>query len=274
MKTIIAPTDFSQVSENACLYAANLAMHINAELLLLHTVELPVTVTEFPLPADSFNEMIAEKELDALKNKLNDATNNKILIHTKNILGSVELEIRELCKESEPFAVVMATNSYSYIDRLLFGSITAHTAKHLRYPVIVVPANAIYQPVKKIGLASDLKDIYEIPAQEIEMITKTFNAELEIFYAARNEKAINRNTVGSLLLDHRLLDLNPKFYFIENDDILKGVTSMAKEHEIDMLLIIPKKHGPLHKSQTKDFILYADIPLMAIHENDYNNNKQ
>jgi hypothetical protein len=49
---------------------------------------------------------------------------------------------------------------------------------------------------------------------------------------------------------------------------MMGVTDIAKEHGIDLLIVIPKKHGPFHKSQVKDFIFYSDIPVMAIHEND------
>ena len=50
--------------------------------------------------------------------------------------------------------------------------------------------------------------------------------------------------------------------------IIEGVTSIAKQHNIDLLIIIPKNHGPFHKSQSKDFIFYSPIPLMAIHEHD------
>ena len=43
MKTIIAPTDFSAVSLNAMNYAADLAVAIDAKLLLVNIVPLPVT---------------------------------------------------------------------------------------------------------------------------------------------------------------------------------------------------------------------------------------
>ena len=55
MKTIIAPTDFSTVSANACFYAANLAADIKADLVLLHIMELPVSVAEYPVTVDVFN---------------------------------------------------------------------------------------------------------------------------------------------------------------------------------------------------------------------------
>ena len=49
MKTIIAPVDFSPVSYNACIYAAHMAQDIKAELVLLHLMELPLAVAEFPV---------------------------------------------------------------------------------------------------------------------------------------------------------------------------------------------------------------------------------
>jgi hypothetical protein len=49
---------------------------------------------------------------------------------------------------------------------------------------------------------------------------------------------------------------------------MMGVMSLVKEHHVDLLLILPRKHGPFHKSQTKEFVLYSDKPLMAIHEHD------
>ena len=268
MKTIIAPTDFSPVSYNACLYAANMARDIKARLVLLHAMELPVAAVEFPVTEDVFDEMSMEAELEELKDKLIAETNNNVKITTKNILGSPEYEIKELCKISKPFAVIMGTHSYSIIDRFFIGSTTVYSSQHLQYPVLVVPAGVKYKPIKKIALASDLKDIYEIPVQEIEMIVKQFDAELEIFYIGKSEEDINRHTVESLLLDHRLLNLCHHFYFAEDKDIMLSVTSLAKKHETDMILIIPKKHGPFHKSQTKDFVFYSSVPVMAVHEND------
>jgi nucleotide-binding universal stress UspA family protein len=268
MKTIVAPTDFSSIADNACLYAAKLAADIKAQLLLFHTMELPIAAAEYPVTEDVFDEEGTENELAALKNKLCDATNDKVNIITKNIAGSAEYEIKELCKTTKPFAVVMGTHTSSVLDRFFLGSTTLYSAKHLRYPVIIVPHNAEYKGIKKIALASDLQDIFNVPTHEIETVVKSFNAEFEIFFAAKNDKIIDRNAVQTLLLDHRLLDLTPQFHFVKNEDIMIGVNAIAKEHEIDLLIFIPKKHGPFHKSQAKDFVFYSDVPLMAIHEND------
>ena len=268
MKTIIAPTDFSPVSYNACIYAAHMAQDIKAELVLLHLMELPLAVAEFPVTEDVFDEISVEAELKELQANLRTETNNNVKIEIKNILGSAEYEIKELCKVKTPVAVVMGTHSSSILDRFFLGSATVYTVKHLHYPVIVVPADAKYKSIKKIALASDLQNIYKIPVQEMETIVNLFKAEFEIVFVAKNKNDINKNSVQSLILDHRLVNLNPQFHFIENKDVLQGVTSIAKQHNIDLLIIIPKNHGPFHKSQSKDFIFYSPIPLMAIHEHD------
>jgi len=268
MKTIIAPTDFSSVSYNACLYAAKMAEDIKAELVLLHVMELPAATAEFPIMQEAFDEIDMEEELKELQDKLLAETSNNVNIQTKHILGSVEYEIKELCKQKAPFVVVMGTHSYSLIDRFFIGSTTLYSIKHLRYPVLVVPSNVQYKPVKKIALASDMKNIYEVPAHEIEMIVKYFKAELQIFYAGKDKRQINRNSLSGLLLDHRLESLHPQLYYVEDEDVLKGVSSLVEKHQTDLVMIIPKKHGPLHRSQSKDFIFYSDVPIMAIHEDD------
>jgi nucleotide-binding universal stress UspA family protein len=268
MKTIIVPIDFSPTSYNACMYAAKMAQDIKAELVLLHVMELPIAVAEFPVTENVFDSIGIEKKLEEIKTKLIEETSDTLKIETKNIFGSAEHEIKEICKIRNPFAVIMGTHSYSAIDRFFTGSTTVFSAKHLHNPVLIIPADVKYKPIKKIALASDLKDVYEMPVQKIEMIVKQFNAELEILYVGKNQEDINKHTVESLLLDHRLLNLNPHFYFVEDEDIMLGIISLAKKQAIDLLIIIPKKHGPFHKSQAKDFIFYADVPVMAIHKDD------
>lgn len=268
MKTIIAPVDFSSVSNNACLYAAKMAEDINADLVLLHVIELQFAISDFPVSVSDFGDISMADELKQLEESLRIATNNKINIYSENVMGSVENKISELCDLKEPFAVVMGTHSTSFIDRFLIGSTTVYSARHLRYPVLVVPVNVQYKPFKKIALATDMKNVYEMPAHELEMIVKLFNAELQVFYVAKNADERNRNSLPGMLLNNRLLSLNPQLFLVEEPDTLMGVSALVKQQDTDLLIVVPKKHGPFHKSQSKDFIFYSDVPVMALHEDD------
>ena len=268
MKTIIAPTDLSEVSYNACLYAAKMAKDLQANLLLLHVMELPISVAEFPVAEEVFDEISMEEELELLKNKLVEETNGKVDIKTENIPGSVEYEVKELCNYKKPFAVVMATHKYNAVARFLFGSTTVYAVRNLNYPVLVVPAGVTYKPIKKVALATDLKNIFELPVTEIETILAALGASIEVLYVGKTGRAINKRSVESLLLSHRLLNTEPAFFAIEDEDLEHGVAELARAHNIDLLLIIPKKHGPFHKSKTKEFVFYSPVPVLAIHEND------
>jgi nucleotide-binding universal stress UspA family protein len=268
MKTILAPADFSSVSYNACLYAAKLAEDIKAELVLLHVMELPISIAEFPMTEKVFDEIHMQSELEALEKKLLLETHNNIKITSRNILGTAEYEIKELCNNLKPFMVVMSSHSTDLLDRFFIGSTTLYSAKNLRFPVLVIPHHAQYKPIKKIALASDLKDIYDVPVHEIETIIKCFNAELDIFYIGKDQKTLNRNTLATLMLDHRLVSLNPKFHLIKDEDLLKGVDTLTETEHTDLLVIIPKKHAMFHKSKSRELIFNAHLPVMAIHEND------
>ncbi|MGN6193859.1 MAG: universal stress protein [Ginsengibacter sp.] len=268
MKTIIASTDFSATAENACLYAAKLAAYVNAELILFHTIELPVTISEYPVVDEFFDEEKIQKELESLRNQLLIATNNSINIQTNHVIGSVEFQIKELCEKTKPFAVVMGTHSSHSSHPLFPVSTSFYSAKHLHYPVILVPPEASYKSIKKIALASDLKDIYEIPVVELEIIIKAFYAKFEIFYVGKDDNEIDGNAVSAQLLDNWLEDLYPTSYYVKNDDVWRGIAELTKEHNLDLVIIIPKKHGFFHKSQAKDILLHLDVPVMAVHEND------
>lgn len=268
MKTIIAPTDFSAVSYNACLYAAGMAEDINAELILLHVMELPVAMSGQPLVRPLLSEIIMEDELKRFRDKLRLAINKKVSIQAKSVTGSVEDEIIALSNQVKPFAVVMGTHGYNFIDNLLIGSRTLHTAKYLRFPVLIVPADATYKPVKKIALASDMTNIDKVPAYEIEMIVGSFNAELEIFHVGEGHKQVNDHLSAGQLLNNRLAYSNPQFYFTESENILQGVNALAYENNTDLLIIIPKKEGIFYKSQSKKIIFNARVPVIALHEND------
>lgn len=67
-----------------------------------------------------------------------------------------------------------------------------------------------------------------------------------------------------------LAHLNPKYKFIPNTSIEDGIESYVKHHQIDLLIVVPKKHGFFHRlfleSTTKNLVLHAHLPVLSIHE--------
>ena len=168
MNTIITPTDFSSISLNAVNYAADMAVALDCNLLILHATESDI----LDVSAEDHYTGEIEIKFMQLKTELTKRTGDKIRMRFKQVSGIIENELVKICEWRHPLAVVMATHGASAKTQFFMESITVHLARHLKYPVIVVPENIQYRQVKKIVLASDLKNIDEFPAEKVSNPTK------------------------------------------------------------------------------------------------------
>ena len=275
MKTIIVPTDFSPAATNATNFAADMAVNINADLLLLHIYQVPVAMAEAPVVLVSADELRKDSEakIEELKNSVLHTTSGKISIDTKAIMGDVSDEIEELCEELKPFAVILGTKGTSGIERILFGSTTLRAIRHLKCPVIVVPPSKKYGAgIRKIGFACDFEKVVEkTPVQFIKNMVTEFGAELHVLHVDHEGKNFKPETPEESLMLHSLLeDLNPSYHFIDNKAVEDGINEFAEKNNIDLLITIPKKHGifdTLFKhSSTKKLVTHSHVPVMCVHE--------
>jgi nucleotide-binding universal stress UspA family protein len=275
MKTIIVPTDFSPVATNAMNFAVDMALGINASLLLLHVYQIPVSMTDVPVVLVSAEELkkSSEEKLEELKQSLFHITSGKLKIYTEARMGDVVDQLESICKQIQPFAVIMGTKGATGIERILFGSNTLTTIKHLTWPVIVVPPGKEYgKGIRKIGFACDFRQVVETtPVQFIKQMVKEFNAELHILNVDYENKQFKPETPEQSLLLHTLFeDLNPNYHFINHVDIEDGINEFAETNNLDLLITIPKKHklleGIFKPSSTKQLVTQSHVPVMCVHE--------
>ena len=275
MKTIIVPTDFSPIATNAMNFAADMAVNINASLLLLHVYQVPVSMTDVPVVMASSEELRknTEAKIQEMKNAITHTTSGKVKIYTDIRMGDVSDEIKDVCKHIKPFAVIMGTRGASGIERILFGSTTLTAIRHLTWPVIVVPPGKEYGTgIKKIGFACDFEKVVETtPIQFIKNMVKEFGAELHVLNVDYESKHFKPETPEESLMLHTLLeDLNPSYHFINHADVEDGINEFVEENNIDLLITIPKKHKLLDslfkQSSTKQLVTQSHVPVMCVHE--------
>lgn len=272
MKTIITATDFSPAAENAALYAADMAVALNAGLCIFHSFQIPVSYADVPLTL-SANDLRAdaEEDISKLKNRLSAHTNDKLRIETMVEEGVFFPELKKLCERLQPYAVVMGCQGSTNTERLFFGSESVYTAKHLEWPVITVPVNTTLRNIKKIGFACDFDHVVEtIPANEIKKLVNDFKAELHILNTGTNAKYSPELVFQSGMLQEMIADLKPAYHFINNRNITEGIIEFADKNSIDLLIVVPKHHllpgKLLLKSTTKQFVLHSHVPVMALHQ--------
>lgn len=271
MKTIIAPTDFSDISLNAVDYAADLAMDINAELILIN-VQIAVPVAENNSTQLEYEELTggAKDKLEALATELTERTKNKINVSPKFMVGSVEHELEIICEQNKPFAVVMATNVSGVAQSFFLGSYTLFAVKHSACPVLVVPHNASFNGINKMALAYDPKEMESFNTLAfLKLWLNTFKCRLDII-SVIEPNGIKGNTSTFASLEKVLSEFHPHFYFVEKGDVEEGVYQYAEENKPDILVVVPKQHGALsgllHKSRSKPFILHSSIPVLTVRE--------
>ncbi len=188
-------------------------------------------------------------------------------------MGNTVDELEVLCKEIQPFAVVMGAKGSSCIEKILFGSTALTAIRHLTWPVICVPAGKEYgKGIRKIGFACDFREVLETtPVKYIKQIVKEFNAELHIINVDYKEKHFRPETPEqSFLLHHLLEDIKPQYHFINNPDTEYGINEFAETNNLDLVIAIPKKHklleGLFKPSSTKKLVFQSHIPVMCMHE--------
>lgn len=275
MKTIIVPTDFSPVATNALHYAVDMAKTINASLLLFHAYQVPVSFSDTPIILVSVEELkkSAEAQIEKLKTELEHITSGNLKVYTETIMGDTVDELESLCKKINPFTVVMGTKGTSGIEKVLFGSTTLTAIRHLTWPVITVPPGKSFGTgIKKIGFACDFKEVVKTtPADKIKNFVTTFHAELHVLNVDYQDNHFKPDTPEQSALLHTLLEVcNPVYHFIEHKDIEDGIKEFAEKNNLDLVIVIPKKHKRLEilfkTSSSKQLVFQSHVPVLCVHE--------
>ena len=274
MKTILVATDFSPVAMNAAIYAADMALAINAEIHLFHVHQIPINYSEMPVIVNE-EEMMqnAQNTINETKEQLTQKTGGKLNIVTEVKTGVFFQELKMVCERIKPFSVVMGSQGKTAAERLFFGSHAVHAMKNLRWPIITVPPEARFSFFKKVGLACDFdKVIDSTPVDEIKMLVHDFHAELHILNTGSKKEFEPELVFESGLLQEMLAALKPNYHFISNKDTDEGIIDFAEKNDIDLLIVLPKRHGLLdkliYKSHTKQLVLHSHVPVMALHQSD------
>jgi nucleotide-binding universal stress UspA family protein len=279
MKTLLVPTDFSSVSVNALNYAVDMAQAINAGLVLLHVYNVPVSFTDVPVePVNTVTieevKRSSEERLEELKRNLVTVTSGKIEILTESRLGEPVDELQQFCKSVNPMAIVMGSHGATGFERMIMGSTTLNAIRHLKCPVVVVPPGTTYHGIRKIGLACDFDNVVQsTPVEYIKNIVREFGADLYVLNV-QSEKEAEGNwgepIMDTAYLDAMLEDVKPSYIQLTGKDVVESINNFAEKNNLDLVMVIPKKHrfidSLFHKSQSRELITHAHIPIVSIHE--------
>ena len=273
MKTIVALTDFSEDAVNAVFYAADMAVILECNLVLLTVCYIPVTVTEItviPVTIDNW-VLEANEQMKQLEERVKDHVNTRVSVTSVVRQGNIMPEIKSFCNDQEPLAVIMGAESLPAFERFFTEGQAVLAISELLWPVMVIPPGTRFHGFKKMGLACDLKNVITAtPFLQIKQLVQAFHAELHVLHVADDDTFEPAAMEETGWLREIFSALAPEFHFIGGNDPEKSILSFADNNDIDLLIIVPKNHSFLekifHHSFSKDLLLQARLPIFSIHE--------
>lgn len=272
---ILVLTDFSPAATNAAKYAAAMARSFNSiNIVLYHSMSVPLT-TEIPLqtppPAVDFQQETLSK-LEKLKNEILPLTGGGTTVTVRTDERPLLAAVNMLAEQQQLGLVIMGITGKGNLERVFIGSNTITVAKECKVPLLIVPANAVFEKIERVVFACDLKKVSETtPTQAIRTLIHKLDAKLYILNVARDGASFNPATINELAALHRLWDEeHPEYHYTDNDDLVQGIMDFTKEHQIQLLVTVPREYGffegIFHRSMTEKLAYHTHLPLLLFRE--------
>ncbi|MBI3518251.1 MAG: universal stress protein [Bacteroidetes bacterium] len=267
MKTIIAGTDFSKSSINACKYAAMLAHNLNCKLTIFNLYDAPIIHSNMGMYAItySFVRKNSEHKASTLIKDLH-LLFPEVEITSFISGGSFKDELKRFTKEHLIEAVVMGMETKNKLSKFLYGSHGVDIAGKIDAPVIIVPEKYTKHNLENVLLTVDNNEkLHHTSLISFEKFIKRSHAKLNLLHV-RTYNEIFAPVMKALKINGKKVEIE-----IKNAKNLKnGVKNYCKDYPVDLVAIISKKHSVFYnlfaETNTKKLAFAANVPIMAIHE--------
>ena len=273
MKKFLVPTDFSDTSKNAARYAVQMLENKPGTSITLYYV--------FDTAAGSDGSLLTEDELDrqtilgralgSMKDELSAIGSvqiETIAEHGSSLIDNIERYVRHNGIDM----VIMGITGATKVEQILMGSNALKIAKEGVCPVMIIPPDAEYVEIKEVAFTSDFKDVdTTTPVAPIKALLDLFKPTLYVInvdsehYVEITEEYKEQRTK----LEKYFKAYNPQFAFIRLFDFVEAINNFTNDHEIDLIITVPRKHSFLSNlfktSHTKKLAYHSTVPIVAIH---------
>ena len=275
MKTILIPTNFSDVSRHATNYAIKLIGKDLSRVILLNAFEQPKTGRTFQVSLIDILKRTSEKGL--MEDELNikeEFPGEDFKIEVVSSRGDISNCIKYILEHEKIDLVVMGSKGDQEFVDIFVESVTARVISEIDHPMLIVPPNARTKKQLKIVLASDLKKITDKSViSELLYLSKLHNADIEVLNISNIENG--RNEKMESMLDDLLNNVSHNYNYRRNTNIHTGIYKFLKEIDAEVLTLVKRKgKGSLvarlfHKSVSRRIAKNVNQVLLLLTDQDY-----
>ncbi|KRB59009.1 universal stress protein [Flavobacterium sp. Root186] len=277
MKKILFPTDFSEAATNAFVHALEFAKVVKAELVLLHTFEIPVYDSQF-FPEnyasiyssielakfEMFKDEIPKLRAIAAERKLHD-----IVIKHRLMDGDLIYNLKNAVEEDEIDFVIMGTTGVSDWTKFFTGSNTNSVISEVKVPVLCVPIDAKFKKIKTIGFTTKYREKDKAELRKVLKIAKKTDAKVKSLYVRSSSTDVSDMTIKEWEIE--FANENVEFLVLPSDEVKETILDFVLFKDIDILTTITHKRSFFESifdsSFSQKITKEVSIPVLIMHEN-------
>lgn len=265
--TILVPTDFSEVCENAIIHGAEIASSLGFKLCLLHVVNKE---TKARLKKEDQDLSYIIKQLAGLQETYKKKY--KIIVEKVIVEGSIFSAIHEVAREIKANMIVLGTHGKKGLQHV-FGSYALRVVLESPAPVIVVQKKSFGKGYRNIifPISNDLEARQKV--QTALKISKQFDSKIHLFRSKEKDAALASRVAIITAQIKEILDANK----VKNEVVTASRTtgfpgqllSYAVLHKADMIMIMTQPNVDVpgfSLSEWDEKLMFNDaqIPVMLI----------
>ena len=273
MKNILVPMDFSKASLNAAKYAVSFAEALGANLHLLNVIPAPgiiddsilasVLITQAELSEN--NHRLMKEEVDSLSKKAN--------VEIKSIVaeGLPSDVITEVAKELKAELIIMGMKGKGKSNSV-FGSTATAVIRKSGFPVLVIPENGDYQPIRNITFASDFDPDVESDRYDLLIkLAQKLNIPVYVLNVQKKNCALGaERTIGKMKTSLAFSSLHPEFHSVYDRNVEEGIHMFIEKNPTDVLVMVAHPHNLFERMfgtvHTKEMSYQTKIPLLILND--------
>jgi len=273
-KKILIPIDFSDCANNALEWALQIFHQPDVNFVLLHAYHIPVPHVE--LGSTSIIEPLIEGYEEEIQNKKEALFNKYPELQKKALKFEIVHAFTNdaILSTVDQFAIdliIMGTHGAKGTLEEFLGTMTSLVIKEVDVPVLAIPRDAKQRNIEKIAFATDLELLEgkEQIAPLMEFI-ELCRAKTYVIHVKKSESTLDdEKQAVKDILDFYFSDYSHSFIVIEAENEEKAIVEYIKEHDLQLISVMPRKHDFFEKifkkSFTKQIAFHSTIPLFVFH---------
>ena len=267
--SLVVLTDFNAVANRALTYAAELALPLDANLVLLHVRYDPL-LGGTGEASSYYSRRQHRRTGEALATLAADQPVPTTVDVADEVLSEA---VKETVRRHHPLLLVLARTGRNADDAKMATSTAMDVLRYAPYPLLVVPdARPAIVPPRRLLLAVDGEPFHVRAHQQVlRRLLGASPTTLEVVHVTTDQgyrpgegvvlNTIRANDLVADLAEESLQD-------VYHATAAGGILQVAARHEADLVVVVARPHSFLgrlfHRSVTAQLIEQSPIPVLVL----------